>query len=344
MTNALGFGVIGCGAVSRVHIQQIQEIEDARLVAVSDMSEEAAKRVGESAGVPWYTDYKSLLERKDIDVVTIATPSGTHADMIVAAAEAGKHVLVEKPIDISLEKAERAIATCRFASVKLGVVSQHRFDKSTIEVKRCLQSGELGNIFLVQAAVNWYRSQDYYDRSIGAGTWEMDGGGVLMIQALHTIDIVQHLLGPVAAVNAKTLTATHQRIEVEDTAVATFTFKSGAIGTLSATTGAFPGLSTRIELFGSLGTAIIENDDLTGLFIQTPSLNIGTNSKTVPNQAQRTVHHNTTQAHRLQIEDMIQAIRDDREPMVNGEESLSVLRLILAMYQSAKSASSIFLN
>lgn len=336
MNNEVGFAVIGCGAVSRVHIEQIHRIDGARLVAVSDLVEQTARRVGESAGVDWYTDFNRLLNRDDIDAVTIATPSGTHADIIVAAARAGKHVLVEKPIDISIESAQRAIEACRKAGVKLGVVSQHRFDDATMEVKRRVQSGELGNMFLVHAAVNWYRPQAYYDRSEGAGTWAMDGGGVLMIQALHTMDVLQHLMGPVATVFAQTLTAAHQRIEVEDVAVATLVFENGAIGTLCATTGAYPGMSTRIEVFGRSGTAVIEDDQLMHLYVQTPSKPTGAIYGTVPNLAQGVRHGESGIAHRRQIEDLISAIREDREPAVNGEESLQVVQLILGMYESAK--------
>lgn len=331
------FAVIGCGAVSRVHIEQIKKIPGARLIAVSDIAEAVAKRVGEAEDVPWYTDFRDILMRDDVDVVNIVTPSGTHSDIITLAAQAGKHVLVEKPIDITVERAERAIRACRVANVKLGVVSQHRFDDATMIVKRNLASGVLGEPFLVQASVDWYRAQSYYDRAPGAGTWAMDGGGVLMIQALHTIDVVQHLLGPIKSVFAKTSTATHDGIEVEDTAVATLTFVNGSVGALSATTSAYPGLSTRIDIFGRLGTAIIENDTLTHLFVVNDADRVGMNGGHVENTADKEIGNKEPGiAHRRQIRDMMAAIYEDRDPLVSGEESLNVVKVILAMYQSAR--------
>ncbi|MFD1674038.1 Gfo/Idh/MocA family protein [Alicyclobacillus fodiniaquatilis] len=335
MTKEFRFALFGCGGISRVHREQIAKIDGARLVAVADISEANASAVAAKADVDWYTDYQAMLARDDIDIVNIVTPSATHADAIVAAARAGKHVIVEKPVDIAIDKAEFAIAACRKAGVKLAVVSQHRFDDSTIRVKREIDSGKFGKLFLGQAAVNWYRAQSYYDRAPWSGTWAMDGGGVLMIQALHTIDVLQYLMGPVKSVFAHTLTATHDRIEVEDVAVAAVTFANGAIGTISGTTSAYPGLSTRLELFGELGTAVIEDDKLKQLYFRDANEAGGMFGGVAANWA-ADAEVEPGQAHRRQFEDMLDAIREDREPLLNGEESLQVLKLILAMYKSAQ--------
>ncbi|GEO25359.1 oxidoreductase [Alicyclobacillus acidoterrestris] len=338
------FAVIGCGGISRVHIEQISKMPNARLMAVSDIAERNARTVGERAGVDWYTDYHELLKRSDIDIVNIVTPSGTHADIVIDAARAGKHVIVEKPIDTTVAKAQRAIIECHKAGVKLSVVSQHRFDDSTIRVKDELVRGNFGKVFLAQATVHWYRSQAYFERSPGSGTWAMDGGGVLMIQALHTLDVLGYLVGPVSSVYAHTKTATHPGIEVEDVAVATVKFENGAFATISATTSAYPRNTTRLEIYGEFGSAVIENDDLTHLYFRTadePGPMFGGDAL---NWADGIRHHEKEVAHRRQFEDMIEAIRENKEPLVNGEESLKVLRLILAMYESARTNRPIYLS
>lgn len=338
------FGLIGCGGISRIHQEQIRSIDDAKLVAVSDVSERNAKTLGEKIGVPWYTDYHEMLKRDDIDIVSIVTPSGTHGDIVIAAAQAGKHVIVEKPLDITMEKAQAAVAACRTEGVKLAVISQHRFDGSTQRVKQEISTGKFGKMVLGQAAVNWYRPQAYYDRAGWCGTWAMDGGGVLMIQALHTIDVLQYLMGPVESVYAHTATATHERIEVEDVAVATVKFKSGALGTITGTTCAYPGLSARVEIFGSLGTAVIDSDELTHLYFRDPKEEGPMFGGTATNWAHEDVCEGSPNgskpasgaSHRLQFIDMMEAIRENREPCVNGEEALIPLEIILAIYESAR--------
>ncbi len=344
MQEALGFAVIGCGEVSQLHREQIRQLADARLVAVSDISAEKAKAVGKREQVDWYADYHEMVQRDDIDVVNILTPSATHADAMVAAARAGKHVIVEKPIDVTVTRAEQAIAACREAGVKLCVISQHRFDRSTMRVKQEVDRGHFGQLFLAQASVHWFRGPSYFDTVPGRGTWAMDGGGVLMIQALHTIDIMQDLLGPVESVFARTAIATHPHIEVEDVAVATLAFESGALGTITATTGAFPGLSTRLEIFGEDGSAMIEDDRLRKLYLRPhrdPGEMFGASADNVAPDEDAVDFGN---AHRRQLADMLDAIRHDREPKVNGEESLKVLKLILALYESAQTGKSVTLD
>ncbi|GMA62011.1 Gfo/Idh/MocA family oxidoreductase [Alicyclobacillus fastidiosus] len=344
MTKPYHFAVIGCGGISRVHIEQISQIPHAKLVAVSDIIETNARAVGDRVGVDWYTDYHELLKRSDIDIVNIVTPSGTHAEIVVDAARAGKHIIVEKPIDTTVEKAEWAISECRKAGVKLSVVSQHRFDDSTMRVKNEMMTGKFGKLVLAQASVHWYRSQAYFERSPGSGTWAMDGGGVLMIQALHTLDVLQHLVGPISTVYSHVNTATHPGIEVEDVAATTVTFDNGAVGTISATTSAYPRNSTRLEIFGELGSAVVENDHLTHLYFRTPDEPGQMFGGDALNWADGLKHNEKQVAHRRQFEDMIEAVHHNREPLVNGEESMKVLRLILAMYESARTNTPISLS
>lgn len=343
MSSKYGFGLIGCGGISTTHIRVLRSLDNVHLVAVSDVSEQAAKAKGEQEDVPWYVDYRELLERDDIDAVNVVTPSGTHSDIIQAAARAGKHVIVEKPIDISFSKAVAAVTACHETGVKLCVVSQHRFDNASRVVRDAILSKRFGNVFQANATVNWYRAQAYYERSLGAGTLAMDGGGVFMIQAYHMIDLLLYLMGPVRNVYSRTQIATHQNVEVEDSAVAVLEFANGALGTVSGTTGAFPGFATKVETFGSTGSAVIENDELTHFYTKDSADIERMFGVSAQNRAKQIRESFTETAYpyafRLQFENFIWAIDQNREPLVNGDEALQTLRLILSMYESAHTGS-----
>lgn len=346
------FAIIGCGVISQTHQEQIAAIDGASLVAVSDTNEEKARRMAEKTGADWYVDYREMLKREDIDIVNILTPSGMHAEMAIEAARAGKHVIVEKPMDITLEKAKMMIQECRQAGVKLAVISQHRFDPSTVRVKADVEAGKFGDMVLGQAAVNWYRTQGYYDSGDWRGTWDLDGGGALMNQSIHTIDLLQYLMGPVESIQAYTATLAHERIEVEDVAVASIRFKNGALGTITGTTSAYPGLSARLEVFGTHGTAVIDNDQLTHQYLRAAdeqgamygggeAVNLAAQESAVDGIGAADPAAINGYAHRLQILDMMDAIREDREPLVNGEEGLKPLEIILAIYKSAQTRATI---
>ncbi|MFY0759534.1 Gfo/Idh/MocA family oxidoreductase [Metabacillus dongyingensis] len=347
MTEKIRFGIIGCGVISDTHQSQIRDIEEAVLVAVADENPDKAKALADRADADWYVDYRELLKREDIDAVCILTPSGSHKTITLDAAKAGKHVICEKPIDTTLEKAYEMIDACKKANVKLSIISQHRFDSSTIEVKKAIDEDKFGKMILGQAAVNWYRSQEYYDSGDWRGTWKMDGGGALMNQSIHTIDLLQYLMGPVESVFAHAATLAHERIEVEDVAVATVKFQSGALGTIVGTTSAFPGLSARLEVFGTSGTAVIDNDKLTHFYLKEAAENLTDhygvevqNLVKSSDEAQGTGANDpgaiSGNSHREQMLDMISAIKEDREPLVNGLEGIKPLEIIAAIYQSAK--------
>lgn len=355
MTKELRFGIIGCGSISNTHAEQISLINGAKLVAVADVEEERAKSLAERYEADWYVDYHEMLQREDIDIVNILTPSGMHAEMAIEVAKAGKHIIAEKPMDISLDKAHAMIQACKDAGVKLAVISQHRFDTSTVKIKEEVDNGKFGHMILGECAVNWYRTQEYYDSGEWRGTWALDGGGALMNQSIHTIDLLQYLMGPVESVFARTATLAHERMEVEDVAVVTVSFKNGGLGTIVGTTSAFPGLSSRLEVFGTKGSAVIENDRLTHHFVKTgDSKGEWYGGGQVENLA-RVAEEDSTEggasdptaifggAHRIQIEDMMQAIIEEREPLVNGEEGLKPLEIILAIYESARTGKSVTL-
>jgi predicted dehydrogenase len=247
------------------------------------------------------------------------------------------------------------IQECRQAGVKLSVISQHRFDPSTVRVKADLEAGHFGNMVLGQATVNWYRSQDYYDSGDWRGTWSLDGGGALMNQSIHTIDLLQYLMGPVESIYAHTATLAHKRIEVEDVAVASVKFKNGALGTITGTTSAYPGLSSRLEVFGTHGTAVIENDKLTNYYFRSAeekgamyggeeAVNLAAEESFSDGSGASDPAAISGYAHRMQILDMIHAICEDREPLVNGEEGLKPLEIILTIYKSAQTGQPVTLS
>ena len=348
MADTFGFAVVGCGVIGKTHVDQVNAIEGARLVAVVDEVPERAQAFAERYGVPGYSDLRDALRRDDVHAVTVGTPSGLHGGVAIAAAQAGKHVIVEKPIEVTLAKADAMIRACRGNGVKLAVISQHRFDGATAAVKRRIESGEFGRMLLGEAAVNWYRSQAYYDSGDWRGTWALDGGGALMNQSIHTIDLLQYLMGPVESVFAHAGTLNHERIEVEDAAVAVVRFRGGGIGTIVGTTAAYPGLSARLEVFGERGTAVIDRDRLTHLYVR-PAESAGAanyGDKGAVNLAERPGGEAmgaaadpaaiSGGAHRAQFLDMIDAIRSDREPLVNGEEGRKPLEIILAIYESVR--------
>jgi UDP-N-acetyl-2-amino-2-deoxyglucuronate dehydrogenase len=259
---AIGFGIIGCGMISNFHAKAIAEIRGARLVACFDMFPASAERLAAATGCRSYAKLSEMLADPDVDVVTICTPSGAHLEPALAAARAGKHVVVEKPLEITLKRCDKIIAECKKNKVKLATIFPSRFHESSVEIKRAVDDGRFGNLTVGDAYVKWFRTQEYYDSGAWRGTWKLDGGGALMNQAIHTVDLLTWLMGPVVEISAHTATLAHKRIEVEDTAMATLKFKNGALGVLEASTAIYPGYLKRIEIHGSGGTAVMEEEDI----------------------------------------------------------------------------------
>jgi len=258
----VGFGIVGTGVIAAIHADALALLAStglppARLVAVTDVAGSAAAAFAAAHGCAVEPDLDALLARRDVDVVSVCVPSGLHAEVGVRAARAGKHLVVEKPIDVTLEAADRLIETARSAGVALTVISQHRFDAGLIEARRLLEEGALGRLVLGEASTKWYRAQEYYDSAPWRGTDAMDGGS-LMNQGVHYVDLLRWCMGPVAEVTAVCSTQSHQ-IEVEDTSLAIVRFASGAVGTILSSTAAFPGFPQRLEITGTEGTVTIED-------------------------------------------------------------------------------------
>jgi len=348
----LRFGILGCGVIGPHHARAIASLESAELVAVADVGFESAEEVAGEYGCSAYTSLGEMLSGVDLDAVCICTPSGMHADDAISALEAGKDVVIEKPVDVTLEAADRLIEAQRATGRTVTVVSQHRFDAATRAVYDAVTKGEFGRLTSGSAEVRWWRSQSYYDSGGWRGTWELDGGGVLINQAIHSIDLLQWLMGPVVEVTAYTGLLAHERIEVEDTAVAILKFSGGALGTVIATTAAYPGLTARISVHGDRGSAIIDDDALsyfhaagegqegdahgTGGGENQAEQVIARYGEVATSPGAGSVPASLSMAHRDQIQDFFEAVREGSEPSVNLEEGRKPLAIIQGIYESAR--------
>ena len=257
-----GFAIIGCGMIAHFHAKAIAEIKNAKLVACYNERAAKADEFAETYGCRSYQRLEDLLADPAVHVINICTPSGAHRDPALMAARAGKHVVVEKPLEITLKRCDEMIAACERAGVQLATIMPSRFSPANIALKKAIDAGRFGRITLGDTYVKWWRSQEYYDQGGWRGTWALDGGGAYMNQAIHNVDLLYWFMGEVAEVTALTATLAHERIEVEDTGVAALRFAGGAIGTIEAATSTFPGLLKRTEIHGTTGSAIVEQDSI----------------------------------------------------------------------------------
>lgn len=338
---ALGFGIIGCGMIANFHSKAIADVKGARLVACYDTFPQSAERLAAATGCKAYHDLDAMLADPKVDVVTIGTPSGAHMEPAVAAAKAGKHVVVEKPLEITLDRCDRIIEACRKNKVKLSAIFPSRFHDSSRAVKKAIEAGRFGKLTLGDAYVKWFRSQDYYDSGAWRGTWELDGGGALMNQAIHSVDILAWFMGPVVEIRAQTGCLAHERIAVEDTAVATLRFANGALGVLEASTAVYPGYLKRIEVHGTEGSAVMEEEDIVKWDFARPDKKDAAiyqgmaDRKSTGGGASDPAaigHH----GHARQFRDVVDAIKNDRPPQIDGPEGRRSVEIILGVYKSAE--------
>jgi len=320
-----------------MHAEAIAMLPAARLVAVTDVVPESARAFAETHGCAAEPDLSALLARADIDVVSVCVPSGLHAEVGTQAAAAGKHLVIEKPIDTTLAAADRLIGAARAAGVVMTVVSQHRFDPGLAELRMLLDAGALGRLVLGEASTKWYRSQAYYDSAAWRGTWALDGGS-LMNQGIHYVDLLLWAMGPAAEVTALTATQAHE-VEVEDVALALVRFCSGAVGTIVASTAVFPGFAQRLEITGTNGTVVIEDGqivrrDISGEESGAAALRGAAGhggSAAGANPAGL-----APASHAAQIADLLGAIDAGRQPSVTAESGRAALEVVCAVYQSAR--------
>jgi UDP-N-acetyl-2-amino-2-deoxyglucuronate dehydrogenase len=342
-TKTYGIALLGAGAIARVHAAAIADIPNARLVAVYDKYEAACRAFTQALdnAIDWTTDLDTLLSHRDIDVVHVCTPSGTHAEPAVQAAQAGKHLAVEKPLDVTVARSKQIIAAARENGVKLAGIFPNRFRQGILQAHQAIAQGRLGRLTLADASVKWFRSQDYYQG--WHGTWALDGGGALINQSIHTIDLLQWLAGPVKTVYGHIATLGHE-MEAEDTASAVLTFENGAQGVIQGATSCWPGDPARCEINGTQGTIILEEGRITTwkLADGTPEEEAAlTSLETQDGRSFSDPLALSHLPHQRQIEDLLDAIDQDREPRVNGEAALKAVEIIRAIYLSAQRGESI---
>ncbi|TCC55393.1 Gfo/Idh/MocA family oxidoreductase [Kribbella pittospori] len=317
---------MGAGVIGETHARLITSLpEGSELIAIVDVeAERAAALSGKYGGEPM-TDLKQACARPDIDAVSICLPSGYHADNAITALEAGKHVIVEKPIDVSLAAADRLIDAEEQTGLTVAVISQRRFQYAPAFMHQAVADGRLGRITTGLAESAFWRSQEYYDSGGWRGTVALDGGGALMNQGIHVVDLLLWMLGEPVEVQAYSDRLAHERIEVEDTVAATVRFRSGAIGSIVATTSAYPGRPVRLSVYGDRGSAVIENDDL---------IAFETAGAVPAGQASGTT--SVADAHRDQYLDFIEAVRDGRAPAIGTRDARRALEVVLGSYESAR--------
>jgi UDP-N-acetyl-2-amino-2-deoxyglucuronate dehydrogenase len=328
-------GILGGGNISQTHARAARGIDGAEITAVCGSDMEKVRRLADSFGGSAHEDFESFLNHKPMEVVLIGSPSGLHAGQGIRAARRGLHMLIEKPVAIATGQADELIAECEKAGVKLGVFFQDRVAPDILKLKELIDAGRLGKLFLASAHVKWYRPEGYYKDSRWRGTWALDGGGALMNQGIHTVDLLLWLMGDVTSVWSKAITALHD-IEVEDTAVAALEFSSGAIGTLEAATSAYPGQPRRLEVTGSEGTIILEGDRIASANLRTPLPDLVGEKAKADDERSASPTISDARGHRKMIEDLLLAIESDGTPLCDGHQARRSVELVQAIYQSSR--------
>ncbi len=344
----LGFGIVGCGVIGPWHREAVNRSEGGRLVACCDIDESKGRKFAEeSGGVALYGDYHDLVKDPNVDVVCLCTPSGLHGEVAIAAAEAGKHVLCEKPIEITKKKIDDMISACHRHGVKLGNIFQRRTHRASRMAKEAIDGGLLGRMILGDVYLKYYRSQAYYGSAGWRGTWALDGDGALMNQGVHGIDLALWIMGDVRSVFGR---ADHlaRDIEVEDTAIALLEYANGAWGVLEGTTSVNPGEPTKLALHGEKGSIVLEEEKIARWAVAE-----GEDERAEPVQIDVEGEKDGAASdptaigvagHVFLVNDLICAIREDRDPFITGESARKSVELILAIYESSSSGKAVRLG
>jgi UDP-N-acetyl-2-amino-2-deoxyglucuronate dehydrogenase len=351
----LTVAIVGCGIIGLNHARAIARHPHLVITALVDAVPAAASALADQVvselGIPRPAEFETLpdaLATAPVDLVVICTPSGLHVQLAEEALTAGRHVVIEKPLDVSMDRARRILDLARQAEKQglvVSVISQHRFDPASVVVARAAHTGTFGRVTSGLASVAWWRSQEYYDSGQWRGTWDLDGGGAVMNQGVHTVDLLVWFLGKPVEVFAQTALLAHDRVEIEDIAVATVRFESGALGVIHATTAAYPGLSVRVQVHGDQGSAIIDDDQLEYFGAADPDA-FDPSGGTVANRAAELVPPGEVRGgdrgpdrfidgHFRQYQDVVSAIEKHRAPGVTVEDAFTSLAVVRALYLSA---------
>ena len=332
------FGIIGAGVIADFHARAIADIGNAKLVGFCDGGSGRAKKLAYKYNAKAFDDYQQMVDCNDIDIVTVTTPSGLHLEPTVAAANAGKHVICEKPLEVTLQRCDEMIKAHRASGTLLGGIFQSRFNDSIVPLREAIKNNRFGKITYAGAYVPWWRADEYYKDS-WHGTWKLDGGGALMNQSIHTIDLLIDLMGPVESVQAYAGALGH-KIETEDTSVAVVRFAGGALGVIYGTTASYPGQSRRIEITGTKGTAVYlddsyavwqfaeqkpEDKEILRKFGQTTGQDGGASDPTAI----------AYQGHKRNIEAFIDSLETGKPFILDAQQSRKAVELVLAIYKAA---------
>lgn len=342
--NPIGFAIVGCGMIARYHTRALLEIPEARLTGLVTRNPANAKKLLEETQAPAceiFTSLEAALKSPNVQAVIITTPSGAHLEPAILAASAGKHVVVEKPLEITPERCDQIIEGCERFGVQLCTIFPSRFHDANVTLKSAVEAGRFGRLTLGETTCKWWRSQAYYDDGGWKGTQALDGGGALMNQAIHNVDLLLWMMGQPTHITGFTATLAHERIEVEDTAVACLRFQSGALGVIQATTSVHPGLPKTIAVHGDKGSAVIEQEDILrwDFLPETPedadikkrfTQKVGASGGA---SDPKSISH---EGHRRQLQDFVNAIISRTLPKVDGREGRKAVEVICAIYESMK--------
>jgi UDP-N-acetyl-2-amino-2-deoxyglucuronate dehydrogenase len=348
MSSSLGFAIVGCGMIAEYHIRALQEIPGARVAGLVSRGGKSASALQAKTGiaVPVFGTVAEAVKAPGVDAIIVTTPSGAHRDPALEAAAAGKHVVVEKPLEITAERCDDIIRACEDNRVQLCTIFPSRFADSSRVLKEAVVSGKFGRLTLGETTCKWWRSQAYYDEGGWKGTQALDGGGALMNQAIHSVDLLLWMMGEVESVMGFTAMLAHERIEVEDTAVAILRFRSGALGVIQATTSIHPGYPKTIAIHGNAGSAVIEQEDvLRWDFHPATAQDVEVKSRFAAKVGAsggaadpKSISH---EGHRRQLADFVDAIHQNRPPAVDGREGRKAVEVITAIYESQRTGQAI---
>jgi UDP-N-acetyl-2-amino-2-deoxyglucuronate dehydrogenase len=333
-------GLIGGGNISQTHARAARAIAGVEIAAIYGTNANKIGALCQEIGGKPYQDFDAFLAHRPMEMVVIGSPSGLHAAQGIAAAQRGLHVLTEKPIDISSARADALIEAAERAGVKLGVMFQDRTKPGIRELRERIRTGVMGKLLLVDTRVKWYRPPEYYGDSRWRGSLSLDGGGALINQAVHTVDLLLWLFGDVARVQSRMATAMHA-IEAEDTLVAILEFADGALGVLQATTAAYPGYPRRVEISGTEGTMILEQDRILAANLRNPPPGISLGAESDENQSASSAVVSDVRGHQALLEDFIRAIERDTVPICDGREGRRSIALVEAIYRAARNGGTV---
>ncbi|MFA6568425.1 MAG: Gfo/Idh/MocA family oxidoreductase [Victivallales bacterium] len=339
------FGIIGTGAIAKMHAEALRLTDNAELYIVYDKIPERAAAFAQKHNCRMVSSFDELLS-SDVEAVTIATPSGLHAEVAIPAARAGKHILCEKPLEVTVSKTNDLVRACESSNVRLSAVFQSRFSHAVQTIRKAVDAGRFGEPVLAAASVRWYRNPEYYASAGWRGTWALDGGGALMNQGIHTVDLLVYFNGDVSEVTGRIARLMHKSIEVEDTVVAMLKFKNNSLGTIEASTACAPGFPRRVELSGTKGSVMLEDDRIIRwTFADERPEDEEIRRVCGLGEGQRGGSSDPSaispEGHGRQISELAEAILNGHGLTTPGAEGKRAVELICAVYESARTGTTI---